>query len=80
MMRLRTVSGLDPREYESRFLLPFRPLLSVLEKCREQGLAARTFDGRWHLTPNGFLVSNTVISDLLLVQEQCEPIAKRNFR
>ena len=29
-----------------------------------------SFDGRWHLTPNGFLVSNSIISDLLLIQEK----------
>ena len=77
MMRLRTASGLDPREYEKRYLLPFAPLQASLEKCRERGLAAKTFDGRWHLTPTGFLVSNTIISDLLLIQETCQPIAKR---
>lgn len=70
MMRLRTVSGLDPREYEKRYLLPFAPLEKSLEKCKEQGLAQKTFDGRWHLTPQGFLVSNTIISDLLLIQER----------
>ena len=68
MMRLRTTAGIDPQEYEKRFLLPFAPLEAVL--MRQEGLAARTFDGRWHLTPKGFLVSNSIISDLLLVQEQ----------
>ena len=77
MTRLRTVSGLDPREYEKRFLLPFAPLQTALEKNKEHGLAAKTFDGRWHLTPAGFLVSNTIISDLLLIQENCKPLAKR---
>ncbi len=77
MMRLRTVSGLDPKEYEKHYLLPFGPLQKALEKHKEQGLAAKTFDGRWHLTPNGFLVSNSIISDLLLIQEKCKPIARR---
>ena len=77
MMRLRTVSGLDPREYEKRYLLPFEPLQRALEKHRQQGLAAKTFDGRWHLTPNGFLVSNSIISDLLLIQEKTNPIARK---
>ncbi len=74
MMRLRTVSGLDPQEYERLYLLPFAPLEKVLEECKERNLAARTFDGRWHLTPNGFLLSNTIISDLLLIQEKCSPL------
>ena len=77
MMRLRTASGIDPKEYEKRYLLPFEPLQEALETCKERGLAARTFDGRWHLTPNGFLISNSIISDLLLIQEKSSPIAKR---
>ncbi len=77
MMRLRTASGIDPDEYEKRYLLPFGPLQKVLEKHKEEGLAAKTFDGRWHLTPNGFLVSNSIISDLLLIQEKCKPITRR---
>ena len=43
----------------------------------EQGYALKTYDGRWHLTPEGFLVSNTIISDLLLIQDKCESITKR---
>ncbi|MBQ4641572.1 MAG: radical SAM family heme chaperone HemW [Oscillospiraceae bacterium] len=70
MMRLRTVSGIDPKEYEKKYLLPFAPLERNLIQCKERGLATKTFDGRWHLTPNGFLLSNSIISDLLLIQEQ----------
>ena len=77
MMRLRTSSGLDPKEYEKQYLLPFEPLQASLEACKERGLAAKTFDGRWHLTPTGFLVSNSIISDLLLIQETCQPLGKR---
>ena len=77
MMRLRTTSGLDPREYEKLFLLPFGPLESAMQRFKEQSLAQKTFDGRWHLTPDGFLLSNSIISDLLLIQEKCKPIAKR---
>ena len=76
MMRLRTASGIDPKEYEKRFLLPFAPLEAAMLRFKEQRLAVKTFDGRWHLTPEGFLVSNTVISDLLLIQEKCKPIAR----
>lgn len=70
MMRLRTVAGIDPKVYEKRYLLPFAPLEKNLMQCKERGLATKTFDGRWHLTPNGFLVSNSIISDLLLIQEK----------
>ena len=70
MMRLRTAAGIDPKVYERRYLLPFGPLEEYLTECKERGLATKTYDGRWHLTPNGFLVSNTIISDLLLIQEK----------
>ena len=76
MMRLRTVSGIDPVKYEKKYLLPFAPLENVLQDCKERGLAQRTFDGRWHLTPEGFLVSNTIISDLLLIQDQTNPFSR----
>ena len=77
MMRLRTTAGVEPEEYERKFLLPFAPLEEALESLRAQNLAARTYDGRWHLTPQGFLLSNSIISDLLIIQERCESITKR---
>lgn len=69
MLRLRTASGIDPKVYEKRYRLSFAPLEKVLEECKERGLAVHTYDGRWHLTPSGFLLSNQIISDLLLIQE-----------
>ena len=73
MMRLRIVSGIDPAKYEKKYLLPFAPLEEVLEDCRARGLAEKTYDGRWHLTPEGFLLSNDIISDLLVIQDQSKP-------
>ena len=70
MTRLRTTVGIDPKEYEKKFMLSFAPLERALTKFREQRLAQKTFDGRWHLTPQGFLLSNSIISDLLLIQEK----------
>ena len=70
MMKLRTAGGIDPKVYEKQFLLPFAPLEKYLYECKDRNLAVKAFDGRWHLTPNGFLVSNSIISDLLLIQEQ----------
>ena len=69
MMRLRTTLGIDPKEYESRYRMPFKPLDKALRHFREQHLAVKTYDGRWQLTPEGFLLSNTIISELLLIQE-----------
>ncbi len=77
MMRLRTTVGIQQEEYEKQFLLPFAPLEENLERCVQENLAVRTNEGRYYLTPRGFLVSNSIISDLLLLQEQSEPLAKR---
>jgi len=78
MMRLRTPTGINPEEYEKQYLLPFAPLREYLLVYKQQGLAEETYDGRWHLTPAGFLLSNSIISDLLLVQEKTEAIGKRH--
>lgn len=77
MMRLRTASGIEPESYEKQHLLPFAPLEKALLTYKERGWAEKTYDGRWHLTPEGFLVSNTIISDLLLIQERTKPLGKR---
>lgn len=70
IMRLRTTMGIDPKEYEKKYRLPFKPLEKQLRRCQSSGLASKTFDGRWHLTPRGFLVSNSILSDLLLAQDE----------
>jgi len=77
MLRLRTASGIEPKEYENRFLLPFAPLEKALLAFKERGLATKTFDGRWRLTPEGYLLSNSIISDLLLIQEKTSPYKRR---
>ena len=77
MMRLRTSMGIVPEEYERKFLLPFAPLEAAMETFRHRGLAVHTYDGRWHLTPQGYLLSNSIISDLLIIQEGTESITKR---
>ncbi len=79
MLRLRTVGGIDPDEYERLFLLPAAPLVDVLERNRQLGYALRNEDGRWHLTPKGFLISNTIISDLLMAQDASEPLKRLIF-
>ena len=76
MLRLRTFNGINAEDYERNFLLPFAPLEDVLEKNRDFGYAVRTEDGRWHLTPKGFLLSNTIISDLLIAQDKSEPLKR----
>ena len=76
MLRLRTHHGIAPDEYERKFLLPFDPLREVLAKYRSLGYVGVNDDGRWNLTAKGYLISNTIISDLLMAQDQSQPISK----
>ena len=76
MLRLRTANGINAEEYEKLFLLPFAPLEEVLEKHHAYYYTQRSDDGRWNLTPKGYLVSNTIISDLLIAQENSTPLRR----
>ena len=76
MTRLRTTAGLDPREYEKLFLLPFKPLEEILELNEGYNLTQQNRNGTWRLTPRGFMVSTKIISDLQLAQEDSKPITR----
>ena len=76
MLRLRTNVGIDPQEYEKLFLLPFAPLEDVLEKRRRFFHATQNDSGRWVLTPKGYLVSNDIITDLLIAQDESHPLKR----
>ena len=69
---IHKIRGINKEEYEKHYLLPFAALEAKLREYAQQEYAYRTYDGRWRLTPKGFLVSNTIISDLLLLQEQTQ--------
>ena len=76
MLRLRTSTGIQADEYERMFMLPFEPLREVLKKHMDFYYVQINEDGRWSLTPKGYLVSNSIISDLLLAQENSEPLKR----
>ncbi|MDO5400046.1 MAG: radical SAM family heme chaperone HemW [Eubacteriales bacterium] len=76
MLRLRTNLGIDREEYEKLFLLPFEPLEIELEKRRRLYHATQTDQGRWVLTPKGYLVSNDIITDLLIAQDGSQPMKR----
>ena len=70
MLRLRLAQGLRPDRFEGLFGLDFSPFLPFLELCEKAGYAVRR-EGAWRLTPQGFLVSNQIIGELLdLLQEE----------
>jgi oxygen-independent coproporphyrinogen-3 oxidase len=72
MLRLRTTRGIEEWEYRRAYFMDFAPLERRLQEFQAQGWAERTEEGRWRLTPVGFLVSNQLIGDLLGRQEQAD--------
>ena len=84
MLRLRTARGIEEWEYRGNYFMDFAPLERRLEEFQTQGWAKKTEEGRWRLTPRGFLVSNQLIGDLLERQEQSDladllPRAREQF-
>ena len=84
MLRLRTVEGIEEWEYRGTYFMDFAPLEARLEEFRDKGWAEKTPEGRWRLTPEGFLLSNQLIGDLLERQERSElrdllPRAREQF-
>lgn len=65
MLRLRTAHGIEEWEYRRQFFMDFTPLEQRLEEFRAQGWAVKSTEGRWRLTPKGFLLSNRLIGDLM---------------
>ena len=84
MLGLRTVRGLDPKDFEQRFRRRFSMFLPFLTQCEQAGYAVYEED-RWHLTPKGFLVSNQIIGGMLDVlaedkRRRTEAAARGDFR
>lgn len=64
MLGLRTASGISEDEYRSIFPCRFDMIKELLLQYVKNGWAVQ--DGeRWHLTPEGFLLSNTLIGEIL---------------
>lgn len=84
MLGLRTARGLSRQEFEYRFRFPFGPVQAVLERFAESGHAMLR-GGRWRLTPEGFLISNQIIGQVLdaLAAEKArkeEAVLRHDFR
>jgi oxygen-independent coproporphyrinogen-3 oxidase len=84
MLRLRTARGIEEWEYRSAYFMDFQPLEARLQQFQGWGWAEKTAEGRWHLTPTGFLLSNELIGDLMERQEtahldQILPLVKAQF-
>lgn len=70
MLGLRTARGLDRRAFEDRYGLSFAPVERVLEGLAPTGHVLPLPEGRWRLTPQGFLVSNQIIGLALEALEE----------
>jgi len=84
MLSLRTAAGISRPTFENTFRQRFAPLEEAFLVYEKAGLAVRTKDG-WRLTAQGFLLSNTIISQLWEVHgakklRRAEAAARGDFR
>ncbi len=68
MLGLRTSRGIEEWEYRREFFMNFDPIEAKLEDYETKGWAERK-DRRWRLTPEGYLLSNQLIGEILEIQE-----------
>ena len=64
MLGLRQSHGILGEEYYSIYQSSFEPIEALLLEYEKRGLSRRV-DGRWSFTPEGFLISNTLIREIL---------------
>jgi len=67
LLRLRTVHGISEDEYYNIYRLKMDYVLELLRKYETNGWTLYK-DGRWRFTPKGFMLSNTLIGELLDAQ------------
>ena len=68
MLRMRTTHGIEEWEYRRTYYMNFDPLAEKLKEYEGRGWATQ-MGGRWRFTPEGFLLSNLLIGELLELQE-----------
>ncbi|MDR2502486.1 MAG: radical SAM family heme chaperone HemW [Oscillospiraceae bacterium] len=69
MLRLRTIYGISEEEYRGIYNVGMERIAELLAMYEEQGWALYR-DGRWRFTAEGFLLSNTLIGELLDAQRR----------
>lgn len=75
MLGLRTAEGISGDVVEKKYLTYFDVIEKVLLRYHKSGHA--DFDGhKWRLTPEGFLVSNRIIGDVLDALEDSEHVVR----
>lgn len=68
MLRLRTTHGIEEWEYRREYYMNFDPIAVKLSEYEQKGWAVQA-GRRWHFTPQGFLLSNRLIGELMECQE-----------
>ncbi len=69
MLGLRTSRGISSEEYREIYPASFSKVEEKLKICERQGWAVHNA-GRWSFTPQGFLLSNILIAQVLDAQTQ----------
>ena len=69
MLGLRTVRGISEKEYREIYPCSFELIRIQLEEFRAHGWVVES-GGRWRFTPQGFLISNVLIGDVLDAQNR----------
>jgi len=67
MLRLRTTHGISEEEYYNIYRLKMDFVLELLHNYEQSGWASFQ-DGRWRFTPKGFMLSNSLIGEILEAQ------------
>ena len=69
MLGMRRSVGISAAEYTRLYPCDFTPLETLFREYQRKGWAVQD-GGRWHFTPSGFLISNTLIGALLEAQAE----------
>lgn len=69
MLRLRTTHGISEEEYYNIYRLKMDFVLELLKKYESNGWALHK-ESRWRFTPAGFMLSNTLIGEIIDAQER----------
>jgi oxygen-independent coproporphyrinogen-3 oxidase len=79
MLRLRTTRGISEEEYTGIYHSSMELVLNLLRDYEKQGWA-QLREGRWRFTPTGFLLSNTLIGNLLEAQTRQHTLSVRPWQ
>jgi putative oxygen-independent coproporphyrinogen III oxidase len=82
MLRLRTTKGISEKEYYDIYPCSMDMAVKMLRFYESQGWAVFA-DDRWSFTPQGFLISNALIGEILEMQTKqrslmCKPWQKQD--